>query len=81
MRLKYAPAMTAPGGIHVWVVHDSDTQHLGSVDEVCQDGDCFTADDLDGERAVTVEDTEVERDGDGTTRMKLLGVASESSDQ
>lgn len=80
MRLKYAPANIPPGGIHVWAVFNDSTQHLGEVDEVCQGGECFAADDLSGERAVTVEDTEIERDGDGTTRMRLLGVASEFSD-
>jgi len=81
MRLKYAPANTSPGEIHIWAVFADKTQHLGSVDEVCQGEECFVTDDLSGERAVTVEDTEIERDGDGTTRMRLLGVTSESTDQ
>lgn len=81
MRLKYAPEASESGKIHVWTVNEGDTDHLGAFDELCQDGDCFTADDLSGDREITVEDTQIEVDGDRTIRLHLEGIAVELSDQ
>lgn len=73
-RIAFAPSSDH---IHLWARNENgEHEYLFACDELCDGDNCVTADDLSGEREVSLKDISVERVGQEVT-VTLNGVVSE----